>query len=124
MRKTTVGWMTAAGLIILSLVLGGCAAGQQAEQAQQAQQTKAAEELLSAAGFKEIFPATPKLKARLQAMPQKRDFYGEPGSEAVYVYASAGAATASMPATSSNTRHISNWRPNTRWLRHATRRPR
>jgi hypothetical protein len=89
MRKTTVGWITAAGLLILSLVLGGCAAVQQAEQAQQAQQTKSAEELLSAAGFKQIFPATPKLKARLQAMPQKQIFMASRGSKLFYVYADA-----------------------------------
>ncbi len=89
MRKTTVGWISAAGLIILSLVLGGCAAVQQAEQAETAQQTKSAEQLLSAAGFKQIFPATPKLKARLQAMPQKQIFMASRGSKLFYVYADA-----------------------------------
>jgi hypothetical protein len=85
MRKTTVGWMTAAGLIILSLALVGCAT----MQAEQTQQTKTAEELLSAAGFKQIFPATPKLKARLQAMPQKQIFLASRGSKLFYVYADA-----------------------------------
>jgi hypothetical protein len=85
MRKTTVGWITAAGLIILSLVLVGCAT----MQAEQAQQTKTAEELLSAAGFKQIVPATPKLKARLQAMPQKQIFMASRGSKLFYVYADA-----------------------------------
>ncbi len=89
MRKMTVGWITAAGLIILSLVLVGCAEMQQVEEAQQAQQTKSAEELLSAAGFKQIFPATPKLKARLQAMPQKQIFMASRGSKLFYVYADA-----------------------------------
>ena len=85
MRKTTVGWITAAGLIILSLMLAGCAT----MQAEQTQQTKTAEELLSAAGFKQIFPATPKLKARLQAMPQKQIFMASRGSKLFYVYADA-----------------------------------
>jgi hypothetical protein len=89
MRKTTVGWITAAGFIILSLVLGGCGTVQQAEQVQQAQQTKSVEDLLSAAGFKQIFPATPKLKARLQAMPQKQIFMASRGPKLFYVYADA-----------------------------------
>jgi hypothetical protein len=85
MRKTTVGWITAAGLVILSFVLVGCAT----MQAEQTQQTKTAEELLSAAGFKQIFPATPKLKARLQAMPQKQIFMASRGPKLFYVYADA-----------------------------------
>jgi hypothetical protein len=85
MRKTTVGWITAAGLIILSFVLVGCAT----MQAEQTQQTKTAEELLSAAGFKQIFPATPKLKARLAAMPQKQIFMASRGPKLFYVYADA-----------------------------------
>jgi hypothetical protein len=85
MRQTTVGWITAAGLIMLSFVLVGCAA----MQTEQTQQTKTAEELLSAAGFKQIFPATPKLKARLQAMPQKQIFMASRGPKLFYVYADA-----------------------------------
>ncbi|OGR31513.1 MAG: hypothetical protein A2139_04050 [Desulfobacca sp. RBG_16_60_12] len=85
MRKTTIGWITAAGLIILSLALMGCA-GMQTEQAQQ---TKTTEDLLSAAGFKQIFPTTPKLKARLQALPQKQIFMASRGPKLFYVYADA-----------------------------------
>lgn len=85
MRKTTMGWTMAAGLIILSLALMGCAA----MQTEQAQQTKTTEQLLSAAGFKQIFPTTPKLKARLQALPQKQIFMASRGPKVFYVYADA-----------------------------------
>ena len=89
MRKTTVGWIIAAGLIILSLVLAGCGAVQQVEQAQQAQQTKSAEELLSAAGFKQIFPTTPQQKAHLNNVPQKQIFMADRKGQLYYVYADA-----------------------------------
>jgi hypothetical protein len=85
MRKTTMGWIMAAGLMILSLALMGCAA----MQTEQAQQTKTTEQLLSAAGFQQIFPTTPKLKARLQAMPQKQIFMASRGPKVFYVYADA-----------------------------------
>jgi hypothetical protein len=85
MRKTRIGWIGAAGLIILSLALMGCAGMQTG----QTQQTKTTEDLLLAAGFKQIFPTTPKLKARLQAMPQKQVFMASRGPKLFYVYADA-----------------------------------
>jgi hypothetical protein len=85
MRKTRIGWIGAAGLIILSLALMGCAGMQTG----QTQQTKTTEDLLLAAGFKQIFPTTPKLKARLQAMPQKQIFMASRGPKLFYVYADA-----------------------------------
>jgi len=85
MRKTTVWRITAAWLIIFCFGLAGCAG----MQGQQAQQTKTTEELLSAAGFQQIFPTTAKLKARLQAMPQKQIFMASRGSKLFYVYADA-----------------------------------
>jgi hypothetical protein len=85
MCKTSIGRITAVGLLTLCLALVGCA-GMQAEQAQQ---TKTTEDLLSAAGFKQIFPTTAKLKARLQAMPQKQIFMASRGAKLFYVYADA-----------------------------------
>jgi hypothetical protein len=63
----------------------GCASMQTG----QTQQTKTTEDLLLAAGFKQIFPTTPKLKARLQAMPQKQIFMASRGPKLFYVYADA-----------------------------------
>jgi hypothetical protein len=85
MRKTTMGRMTAVGLIILALALAGCAG----VETQQTQQTKGTEELLSAAGFKQIFPTTPKQQAHLKTLPQKQIFMVDRGGKLYYVYADA-----------------------------------
>ena len=85
MRRITIWRLTATCLFILCLALAGCAG----MEAQQTQQTKTTEELLSAAGFKQIFPTTPKLKDRLQALPQKQIFMASRGPKLFYVYADA-----------------------------------
>jgi hypothetical protein len=85
MRKTATWRMSVAWLIILGFGLMGCAAMQTG----QTQQTKTTEDLLSAAGFKQVFPTTPKLKARLQALPQKQIFMASRGPKLFYVYADA-----------------------------------
>jgi hypothetical protein len=85
MRKTATWRMSVAWLIILGFGLMGCAA----MQTEQTQQTKTTEDLLSAAGFKQVFPTTPKLKARLQALPQKQIFMASRGPKLFYVYADA-----------------------------------
>jgi hypothetical protein len=85
MSKTIIGRMTVAGLIILGLALMGCA-GMQTEQSQQ---TKSTEDLLSAAGFKQIFPTTPKQQAHLKTLPQKQIFMVDRGGKLYYVYADA-----------------------------------
>jgi hypothetical protein len=85
MRKTTIGWISAAGLIILALALAGCAG----VATQQAQQTKSTDDLLSAAGFKQIFPTTPQQKRHLSTMPQKQIFMVDRGGKLYYVYADA-----------------------------------
>jgi hypothetical protein len=86
MRRNVPWWLTLSLLVILSLALTGCA-GMQAQQ--QARQTKSKTDLLLAAGFKQIFPTTPKLKARLEAMPQHQLFMASRGSKVFYVYADA-----------------------------------
>jgi len=85
MRKTTIWRMTTVWLIILGFGLMGCAG----MQAQQTQQTKSTEELLSAAGFKQIFPTTPQQKKHLSAIPQKQIFMVDRGGKLFYVYADA-----------------------------------
>ncbi len=85
MRKNLRWWLTSCGLAILCLALTGCAG----MEAQSTQQTKTTEDLLSGAGFKQIFPTTPQLKARLQALPQKQIFMASKGPKLFYVYADA-----------------------------------
>ena len=48
-----------------------------------------AEQLLSASGFKQIYPKTPAQQARLKNMPQKQVFLISKGPKAYYVYADA-----------------------------------
>ncbi len=85
MRRITIWRLTTTWLLILCFALAGCTG----MEAQQTQQTKTTEELLSAAGFKQIFPTTPKLKDRLQALPQKQIFMASRGPKLFYVYADA-----------------------------------
>jgi hypothetical protein len=85
MRQTTIRQLSLTGLIILSLALWGCAG----TLAQSPQQTKTTEDLLSAAGFQQIFATTAKLKAHLASMPQKQIFMASRGPKLFYVYADA-----------------------------------
>ena len=85
MRRTTIWQLSTAGLIILSLALWGCAG----MQGQSTQQIKTTEDLLSAAGFQQIFATSPQLKARLNGMPQKQIFMASRGPKLFYVYADA-----------------------------------
>ncbi len=88
MGKNLVERISTAWLIILCLVLVGCAGGS-APLSPQAPAPQTAEQLLSAAGFKQIYPTTPAQKARLQGMPQKQIFLISKGPKLSYVYADA-----------------------------------
>jgi hypothetical protein len=55
----------------------------------QAPPSRAKSDLLLASGFKQMYPNTPQLKARLQAMPQNRVLTASRGSKVFYVYADA-----------------------------------
>jgi hypothetical protein len=90
MRKHVLRWLTLGCLVILSLAFMGCGGGGGGMMAQQqARQTRSKTDLLLAAGFKQIFPTTPQLKARLQAMPQNQVFMASKGPKVFYVYADA-----------------------------------
>ena len=88
-----ISWALIPGwLIILCLALAGC--GGQGGGAMKAQQqvprsTQSKTDLLLAAGFKQVFPPTPALKERLQAMPQRQLFMTSQGPKVFYVYADA-----------------------------------
>jgi len=94
MRKNKPWRLTLCGLVILCLALAGCGGGgggggtgMRAQQ--QAPATASKTDLLLAAGFKQITPSTPELKARLQAMPQRQIFMASKGPKLFYVYADA-----------------------------------
>jgi hypothetical protein len=81
-------WMLWGVLILFGLTLVGCA-GSSGPQSPQVAAPQTAEQLLSAAGFKQIFPTTPAQQARVQNMPQKQIFMISKGPKVYYVYADA-----------------------------------
>jgi hypothetical protein len=88
MRKNLMWWITGSWLFLLCLVLIGCASGS-APLSPQVPAPQTAEQLLSAAGFKQIYPTTPAQRARLRDMPQKQVFLISKGPKVYYVYADA-----------------------------------
>jgi len=86
--RLTAGW-----LLILCLALAGCGGGGGGGGGmtvrQQTPAVTSKTDLLLAAGFKQVFPTTPELKARLQAMPQRQIFMASKGAKVFYVYADA-----------------------------------
>ncbi len=92
MHKNVLLWWTL-GLLILSLALVGCAGGGGGGGGLMArpqyQQNQSKTDMLLAAGFKQVFPTTAQLKARLDAMPQRQVFMASKGSRVFYVYADA-----------------------------------
>jgi hypothetical protein len=92
MRKNMPWWLTSGWLVLLCLALAGCGGGgggMKVAQQQQAPAARSKTDLLLAAGFQQIFPSTPELKARLQAMPQRQIFMASKGPKVFYVYADA-----------------------------------
>ncbi len=71
-------------LLLAGFVLAGCAGGSTAL-SPQVPPPQTAEQLLSAAGFRQVFPTSPAQKARLQDMPQKQIFLISKGSRVYYV---------------------------------------
>jgi hypothetical protein len=88
MRKNAMWWLKRSWMVVLSLVMMGCASGS-APLSPQVPAPQTAEQLLSASGFKQIYPATPAQQARLKNMPQKQVFLISKGPKAYYVYADA-----------------------------------
>lgn len=75
-------------LTILCFVLIGCAGGS-SPLSPQVPAPQTAEQLLSAAGFKQKYPTTPAQQDRLKNMPQKQIFMISKGPNVYYVYADA-----------------------------------
>jgi len=88
MRNQMRWWLISCGLTILVLVLMGCAGGS-APLSPQVPAPQTAEQLLSAAGFKQIYPTTPAQRAKLNNLPQKQIFLISQGPKVYYVYADA-----------------------------------
>jgi hypothetical protein len=88
MRNKIMRRLVSCWLIILCFVLIGCAGGS-APLSPQVPAPQTAEQLLSAAGFKQIYPTTPAQQARLRNMPQKQIFLISKGPKVYYVYADA-----------------------------------
>jgi hypothetical protein len=90
--RGTKPWRVAGGwLVILCLTLAGCGGGGGGGMKAQppGPQATSKTDLLLAAGFQQVFPSTPELKARLQAMPQRQIFMASKGPKVFYVYADA-----------------------------------
>ena len=87
MRKNTPWWLTLGWLLILCLSMAGCGGGGSMRSQQQSPSAGSKTDLLLAAGFRQINPSTPELKARLQAMPQRQIFMASQGPKVFYVYA-------------------------------------
>jgi len=81
-------WLAVGLLMIWGFIILGCASSTPSLSPQvPAPQT--AEQLLSAAGFKQIYPTTPVQQAKLKNMPQKQIFLISKGPKVYYVYADA-----------------------------------
>jgi len=82
-------WLMGILLVVLGSVFLGCATSGTESMTPQVQGPQTLEQLLSAAGFKQIYPSTPAQKAKLNNMPQKQIFLISKGPKVYYVYADA-----------------------------------
>jgi hypothetical protein len=86
--RSSLYWLMGILLVVLGFVLLGCAGGS-TTLSPQVPAPQTAEQLLSASGFKQIYPTTPAQQARLKNMPQKQIFMISKGPKVYYVYADA-----------------------------------
>ncbi|MFZ5448172.1 MAG: hypothetical protein ACOZFS_05995 [Thermodesulfobacteriota bacterium] len=88
MGKILRSWLALCYAVILGLALMGCASSS-TSMTPWVPPPQTAEQLLTAAGFRQVFPATPAQKAKLNSMPQKQIFLISKGPRTYYVYADA-----------------------------------
>jgi hypothetical protein len=89
MQNNIRWWLTAGRVAVACLALIGCATGGNSTALSQVPISQTPEQLLSAAGFNQVFPATVRQKARLNSMPQKQIFIINKGVRTYYIYADA-----------------------------------
>ena len=89
MQKNIKWWLNAGWLVVVCLALIGCATGGSGTALSQVPIAQTPEQLLSAAGFKQVFPATDRQKARLANMPPRQIFIINKGVKTYYIYADA-----------------------------------
>ncbi len=77
------GWLKCAMMIILGVLMGGCAATQE-------KKTIKKEQMLAAAGFHVKLADTPKKLDHLKGLPQRRVFRKELDGKVYYIYADGG----------------------------------
>ena len=107
MRENTMLWLKRSWIVVLGLVLIGCAGGS-APLSPQVPAPQTAEQLLSASGFKQIYPTTPAQQARLKNMPQKQIFMISKGPKVYYVYADATGSGCLYAGNQQNYRNFQN----------------
>ena len=107
MRKNLMWWLTGSLLVVLGLFLIGCTGGS-APLSPQVPAPQTAEQLLSASGFKQIYPTTPAQQARLKNMPQKQIFLISKGPKVYYVYADATGCGCLYAGNQQNYRNFQN----------------
>lgn len=88
MRKNFKWWLTGSWLVVVCLALIGCASNG-SSMTPWVPAPQSAERLLSASGFKQVFPTTPAQKTKLANMPQKQIFLISQGPKVYYVYSDA-----------------------------------
>jgi len=94
-------------LMVWGLAILGCA-GSTAPLTPQVPAPQTAEQLLSAAGFKQIYPTTPAQQAKLRNMPQKQIFLISRGPKVYYVYADANGSGCLYAGTQQNYQNFQN----------------
>ncbi len=77
MLKNIKWWLTG-WLVVVCLALIGCATNGTSSMTPWVPAPQTPEQLLSAAGFKQVFPTTPTQKTKLASMPQKQIFSARP----------------------------------------------
>jgi hypothetical protein len=109
MHKNIKWWLTGSWLVVVCLALLGCASsGPSTSMTPQVPAPQTREQLLSAAGFKQVFPATPAQKARLNSMPQKQIFLISRGPKVYYIYADANGCGCLYAGNQSNYQNFQN----------------
>jgi len=88
MPKNIKWWLNGSWLVVVCLALLGCASSS-TSMTPWVPSPQSPEQLLSAAGFKQVFPVTPAQKTRLSNMPQKKIFLISQGPKTYYIYADA-----------------------------------